>query len=126
MYICICNNSNINNNNINNNNNNNIITIHTCSSYTGRFMESTWAVHRDLRGCMRSLEKLLTMSEAYNSMSADTMSMIERGRLMSVLYRLQNLLVTHSSRFEDVSLRLLQVMLRRVGVDLSVMHYCYF
>lgn len=79
------------------------------SSSKGRFMESTWAVHRDLRSSMRSLEKLLTMSEAYNSPSVDMMTIVERGKLMSILYRLQNVLVTHSSRFEDASLRLLQV-----------------
>ena len=78
------------------------------SSSSGRFVESTGAIHRDLRNGIRSLEKLLSTSAAYNSPS-DDLTPTEWGQLMSILFRMQNLLVMHSSRFDDISLRLLQV-----------------
>jgi nuclear-control-of-ATPase protein 2 len=78
------------------------------SSSKGRFIESTWAVQRDLRSGMRQLEKLLSLSDSYNSQK-DDLTIVERGKLISILFRLQNLLVMHSSRFDDISLRLLQV-----------------
>lgn len=84
------------------------------SSTKGRFVESTWAVHKELRSGMRALEKLLSLSSAYNSVTGDLTSS-ERGHMMSVLYRLQNTLVLHSSRFDDVSLRLLQEDLREIA-----------
>lgn len=84
------------------------------SSTKGRFVESTWAVHKELRSGMRSLEKLLSLSAAYNSVTGD-LTPSERGQMMSVLYRLQNSLVLHSSRFDDASLRLLQEDLREIA-----------
>jgi len=90
-------------------------TLTTIRSTTkGRFVESTWAVHKELRSGMRALEKLLSLSSAYNSVTGD-LTPSERGQMMSVLYRLQNSLVLHSSRFDDVSLRLLQEDLREIA-----------
>lgn len=80
------------------------------SSSQGRFVESVSAVHRDLRSGMRDLERLLCMSPTFNVNSAgQDIDIVEMGRLMSILHRLQNILVVHASRFDDASLRQLQV-----------------
>ena len=92
-------------------------------------------VHRDLRLAVRNLERLLCMSkeadanaqlltntphtntlptQILDSKNANheficVMPTGELGILMSILYRIQNILVLNSSHFEELTLRLLQV-----------------
>ena len=121
------------------------------NSSRGRFVESTGVVHRELRTAMRSLERLLCMTQelpttpvlrlgptiqgqgsdltlSTDRFDPDTdketerreftcgMPVSELGVLMSILYRIQNLLVLNSSHFEDITLRFLQEDLRDVSV----------
>jgi len=81
------------------------------SSSRGRFIESTTAVQRELRSGMRECERMLSTSPGYHRNENSTSS-LELGRLMSVLHRLQCVLVLNSSHFDDLSLRQIQEDLR--------------
>ena len=90
-------------------------------------------MHRDLRLAVRNLERLLCMSKESDAQTLINtphtinpptqildnrntnneficiMPTSELGILMSILYRIQNILVLNSSHFEELTLRLLQV-----------------
>ena len=86
------------------------------SSSKGRFIESTTVVQRELRGGIRECERLLCLSPGYHATSGSSdITTEEMGRLMSVLYRLHNLLVLNSMHFDDVQLRKLQEDLRDIA-----------
>lgn len=77
----------------------------------GRVVESASAVFRELRMNMRRIEQLLCLSDGYNQLNA-VMSEEELGQLMSILHRVQNLLVVNSSQFDRHLLKQLQEDLR--------------
>lgn len=115
------------------------------SSSRGRLIESASVVHRDLRTAIRQLERLLSTAHAESTarravavaVAPSTapssqgssgvaspmydLTLPELGLLMSILHRLQNILVLNSSHFDAVSLRQLQEDLRDVtAAPLSV------
>jgi nuclear-control-of-ATPase protein 2 len=79
----------------------------------GRKVESSAAVHMELREGLRTAERLLYLSDGFDSGPVDAATM---GQLLSSLYRLQSTLVSHSSFFDAHLLRQLQEDLR----DLSL------
>jgi len=97
------------------------------SSSRGKALDTTAAVHRDLRSSMRELERALTLSPAYHSSSEyiatnftvdfsnETFGIEERGHLLSILFRVQWLLAVSSSNFESVHLKRLQEDLRDIA-----------
>lgn len=111
------------------------------ASTRGRGMESAAGVHRDLRNAMREMERALVLSRAnqhrhildavpplttstaapataeFNkgsgtSTRGDSLTTEEWGRILSLLHRLQLILVVHSSNFETSTLEQLQEDLR--------------
>ena len=120
------------------------------SSSRGRLIESASVVHRDLRTAVRQLERLLSTAQAESTARIPVLptatatagaitgapsplpassspspvydlTLSELGLLMSILHRLQNILVLNSSHFDAVSLRQLQEDLRDVtAAPLSV------
>lgn len=84
----------------------------------GKALQSTSVIHQDLKNSLRELERLLAVSSSFekeatvtvNVTSANSLSPAETGQLLSHLYRIQLLLVLHSSNFEYGSLKQLQVI----------------
>jgi len=74
----------------------------------GRVAESSSAIHRDLRDCMRDIERSLSLSDGFNEGTA-VLSTIQLGQLLSVLHRLQSILVVNSTIFDYSMLQQLQV-----------------
>jgi len=74
----------------------------------GRVAESASAIHRDLRDCMRDVERSLSLSNGFNEGDA-LLSSIQLGKLLSALHRLQSILVVNSTIFDYHVLMQLQV-----------------
>lgn len=74
----------------------------------GRVAESASAIHRDLRDCVRDVERSLSLSNGFNEGSA-VLSSIQLGKLLSALHRLQSILVVNSTIFDYHVLKQLQV-----------------
>ena len=101
-------------------------------SSRGKFMDSIATAHRELRLGVRQLEKILGVLDRdalianmrgslSNSTSTDrfydpnfSLTKADFGRIMSVLYRLQNSLVLHHSHFDAMTLSQLQEDLRDI------------
>jgi len=107
-------------------------------SSRGKFMDSIATAHRELRLGVRQLEKILVVFDGdkmngntridfrNNSTTAETnsrgryfdpqysLTKADFGRIMSVLYRLQNSLVLHHSHFDVMMLSQLQEDLRDI------------
>jgi nuclear-control-of-ATPase protein 2 len=74
----------------------------------GRVAESASAIHRDLRDCVRDVERSLSLSNGFNEGGA-LLSSIQLGKLLSALHRLQSILVVNSTIFDYHVLMQLQV-----------------
>jgi len=74
----------------------------------GRVAESASAIHRDLRDCVRDVERSLSLSNGFNDGDA-LLSSIQLGKLLSALHRLQSILVVNSTIFDYHVLMQLQV-----------------
>jgi len=74
----------------------------------GRVAESASAIHRDLRDCVRDVERSLSLSNGFNEGDA-LLSSIQLGKLLSALHRLQSILVVNSTIFDYHVLMQLQV-----------------
>lgn len=74
----------------------------------GRVAESASAIHRDLRDCVRDVERSLSLSTGFNEGEA-LLSSIQLGKLLSALHRLQSILVVNSTIFDYHVLMQLQV-----------------
>ena len=95
------------------------------STSRGKIVDSVAMVHKELRDNMRELERLLVMasqSESWYPEVGDEGSIGERrlylrrdmdsktlGKMMSILYRLQIILVVNASQFDYAILKQLQV-----------------
>jgi len=77
----------------------------------GRKVESSTAIHKELREGLRNIERLLYLSDGFNS-GNKSIDVYTLGRLMSMLHRMHNTLVSHSSFFESGVLMQLQEDLR--------------
>ena len=74
----------------------------------GRVAESASAIHRDLRDCVRDVERSLSLSNGFNDGDA-LLSSIQLGKLLSALHRLQSILFVNSTIFDYHVLMQLQV-----------------
>lgn len=70
------------------------------SASRGKVVESLSSVHRELRTYMRDIERLLNLEGADEKVG---------GHLLSILYRVQSLLVVHSNSFDHAGYQQLQV-----------------
>lgn len=84
----------------------------------GRVAESASAIHRDLRDCVRDVERSLSLSNGFNEEVTAagaggavvlSSSSIQLGKLLSALHRLQSILVVNSTIFDYHVLKQLQV-----------------
>lgn len=85
----------------------------------GRVAESASAIHRDLRDCVRDVERSLSLSNGFNEEGTAagagggavvlSSSSIQLGKLLSALHRLQSILVVNSTIFDYHVLKQLQV-----------------
>jgi len=81
----------------------------------GRVAESASAIHRDLRDCVRDVERSLSLSNRFNDGDA-LLSSIQLGKLLSALHRLQSILVVNSTIFDYHVLMQLQEDLRDLAL----------
>jgi len=77
----------------------------------GRVAESASAIHRDLRDCVRGIERSLSLSDGFNeSSSSAVLGSIQLGQLLSALHRLQSILFVNSTIFDYYMLKQFQVI----------------
>ena len=77
----------------------------------GRVAESASAIHRDLRDCVRGIERSLSLSDGFNEGSSSAvLGSIQLGQLLSALHRLQSILFVNSTIFDYYMLKQFQVI----------------
>lgn len=90
----------------------------------GRIVESSAAVHKELRDYMRQIERLVVLAENFDSEKATNhlqidapsaeLNIVELGKLLSTLFRIQNILVVNASHFDAGLIKQLQEDLREL------------